>query len=740
VCCDAAGLAVEVTDPLGHRRTAHRDAFGRVDLVVDALGARTRRWWTVEGQLARVQGPDGAEQSWEYDGEGNCVRHTDAAGGVTTYEYTHFDLLIARTQPDGARYEFAYDPSLRLTKVTAPQGLTWEYTYDPVGRLVAETDFDGRRVTYRRDAAGRAVSRTNPLGQSVTYGYDVMGRLVSKSVDGAITSYAYDSVGRRLRAASVDCEMLWERDASGRTVAETVNGRRLSFRYDATGRRVERTTPVGARAVYGYDASGNTTSLLTSDHVLDFSHDAGGREISRLVDGSLRLSQSWDTAGRPTDQTVTDARGTVQRRAYAFRPDDTLVGIDDPLRGEIGMTLDAVGRVTEVSARDWTETYAYDSAGNQVQAVWPGRHPGRETQGDRGYAGNRLVHAGSVRYEYDAAGRIVTRRKTRLSRTPDVWRYTWDAEDRLTSVTTPDGTVWRYLYDPFGRRTAKQRLAGDGTTVVEETLFTWDGFNLAEQTTTASTLPHPVTLTWDHDGLYPVAQTERLTDRATQEEIDSRFFAIVTDLVGTPTELVDVSGDIAWRSRRTLWGLTTWQADSTAHTPLRFPGQYHDPESGLHYNYHRYYDPETARYCSVDPLGLEPAPNPYGYVPNPYRRIDPFGLSPYQILYHGSDNWQGTQFALNISEEAKRAGTPNAGVYLTDDFTRAATAYGRDGHMVRVKVPKEFAESIFQLGGPNHNQPEFFVNTPEGLEILNNGITEILPTREATGKFFAGLW
>ncbi|RPK65518.1 RHS repeat-associated core domain-containing protein [Streptomyces sp. NBC_01767] len=103
----------------------------------------------------------------------------------------------------------------------------------------------------------------------------------------------------------------------------------------------------------------------------------------------------------------------------------------------------------------------------------------------------------------------------------------------------------------------------------------------------------------------PLSQTERLlTPDTHQEEIDRRFFAIATDLVGTPTELVDESGDTAWRARSTLWGTTAWARSSTAYTPLRFPGQYYDPETGLHYNLFRHYDPETGRYTSPDPLGL----------------------------------------------------------------------------------------------------------------------------------------
>jgi RHS repeat-associated protein len=61
--------------------------------------------------------------------------------------------------------------------------------------------------------------------------------------------------------------------------------------------------------------------------------------------------------------------------------------------------------------------------------------------------------------------------------------------------------------------------------------------------------------------------------------------------------------------------------------PLRFPGQYHDPETGLHYNHHRYYDPTTAHYLTPDPLGLTPAPNPTTYPHNPHTWTDSLGLS-----------------------------------------------------------------------------------------------------------------
>jgi YD repeat-containing protein len=202
----------------------------------------------------------------------------------------------------------------------------------------------------------------------------------------------------------------------------------------------------------------------------------------------------------------------LQRRAYTYRADGNLTAIDDDLNGTRRFDVDVVGRVTAVHAENWTETYAYDEAGNQTSATWPSTRPGHESTGDRTYTGTRITRAGAIRYEHDEAGRITLRQKTRLSRKPDTWRYEWDAEDRLTSVTTPDCTGWRYRYDPLGRRIAKQRLAPDGESVLEQMDFTWDGTTLCEQTTRSPSHPNPVTLTCDHQGLHPLAQTERITD------------------------------------------------------------------------------------------------------------------------------------------------------------------------------------------------------------------------------------
>ncbi|MFF8032980.1 putative T7SS-secreted protein [Streptomyces sp. NPDC016626] len=676
VRCDDAGLPVQVTDPAGGKVLLERDALGSVVRVTDPGGGVTCLEWDADRNLVRRVAPDGTVESWTYDGEGNQLTHTDPVGGVSRCEYSHFDLLTARTAPDGARYTFAYDADLRLVGVTDPQGARWTYEYDAAGHVAAETDFDGRTLRYRFDPAGLLLSRTDALGQTITFERDQLGRVLRKDAAGKVTTYEYDPAGRLLRATGPDSELLCVYDRRGRLKAEIVDGRTMSYAYDAVGRRTRRITPTGHVTTYGYDTGGRPGRLTTGRNSVFFTHDVAGRETARVfgdIEGALTITSAWDAAGRLAAEHVSVGGRTLNRRAYTYRPDGYLSAVDDQLAGNRSFDLDAVGQVVGVRAQNWSERYVYDASGNQVEAIWPVSHPGSEAIGQRTYAGSAILRAGAVRFEHDVLGRITLRQKRRPSRRPDTWRYTWDAENRLTSVVTPDGTHWRYRYDALGRRIAKQRLADDGGTVAEEIRFSWDGMTLCEEAIFQADLRTTVALTWDHRSGVPLSQTERVLGAGTrQEEIDRRFFAIATDLVGTPTELIDEDGAVAWRKRATLWGTTAWARDSKAYTPLRFPGQYYDSETGLHYNLFRHYDPETARYITPDPLGLAPAPNPVTYVRNPHTWSDPLGLSPYPRGERGNP--------FDHRADAERAAYELAGVRYGEEPIAEWTVTG-DRHL-----------------------------------------------------------
>ncbi|MDH6123661.1 DUF6531 domain-containing protein [Kitasatospora sp. GP82] len=709
---NAAGLVIEVIDPVGGRTAYHRDAFGRPIAVTDPLEHTTHYTWTVEGRLISQVTADGAAEVWTYDAEGNTLSHTDQIGAVTAMEYTHFDLLAARTGPDGARYTFTYDTELQLTGVTNPQGLTWTYAYAPTGQAVAETDFNGSTLSCTFDAAGQLISRTNALGQTVTYSYDAMGNMVSKNADGRTATYGYDRAGRLIQASIPGVELNRVHDNMGRLTAETINGRTLDLAYDVLGRRTSRRTPSGAETAWSYDPAGGVCSISASGHAVTFERDLAGREMTRRIGPDLTLATTWDGLHRLTAQALTHGSGKslLQHRAYTYCPNGALTAITDQHTGTSQFTLDRVGRVTSVQAANWTEAYAYDDLGNLTDATWPTRRD-EAAQGGRTYHGTLIRTAGRTSYQHDEQGRVITRKQATISGRIDTWCYTWDAEDRLASVTTPDGSRWQYLYDPFGRRIAKQHVTGDGdgAVVTEWTDFTWDGPTLAEQTAHSPALPGPYTLTWDHHGYHPVAQTERLvTPEVTQDEIDRRFFAIITDLVGTPTHLLNPDGTTAWQARTALWGATTQPRTSITSTPLRFPGQYYDPETRLHYNHHRYYDPTTARYLTPDPLGLAPAPNPHTYVDNPHTWIDPFGLA----AEHNP--------VFNSRREAFNAARDMAGIPRGNQPIRQWTIGGdpkqqhRANYVYRPYDPKGDPNKDPRAGWGRYYQYE----TPQGARVI----------------------
>ncbi|MFJ1760073.1 RHS repeat-associated core domain-containing protein [Amycolatopsis sp. NPDC088138] len=622
---DAAGLPIAVTDPLGAVTRYERDEFGRLVTITDPVGGVERFAYSVDGNLAWHQDPDGSQDQWVLDGEGNNRMHTSAAGAVTRYEYGGFDQPTAQILPDGNRISVSYDGELRVDAVTNEQGRVWRYERDAAGNLVRETDFAGGVTTFGYDAAGRLVERVRPDGQRTTFRYDLAGHLVEQSDGSRTTRFEISATGQLLSADDGTTRISYERDAAGRVLAETVNGRTVRSAYDAAGRRVHRSTPSGAESAWEYDAAGLPVVARLAGRDLRFAHDAAGREVRRTLGTGATLLQTWTPNSQLASQVITDrASATRQQRSYGYRADGELVALHDQAAGPREFGLDPLGRVTEVRSPRGAESYRYDEAGNVTDASWPTAEA--DLVGRRTFAGPLVTTAGGTRYGHDRRGRVVLRERTMPGGAKLTWRFTWADDDRLVAAGVPDGSSWHYTYDALGRRVTKEHLAADGRTPLERVDFTWDGQLLVEE---ARHTPDGVQATvWDYEpGDYrPLSQRGRLA-RPGQAWVDTRFDAIVADLTGSPAELVDDQGRITWCARTSVYGAPAG-AGSPAATPLRFPGQYFDAETGLHYNAQRYYDPVTARYLSPDPLGLVPGPNPYAYVGNPFGQIDPLGLAP----------------------------------------------------------------------------------------------------------------
>jgi len=119
--------------------------------------------------------------------------------------------------------------------------------------------------------------------------------------------------------------------------------------------------------------------------------------------------------------------------------------------------------------------------------------------------------------------------------------------------------------------------------------------------------------------------------QSAQTKVDLAY--IQPDHLDTPRTVTDSTQKVIWQwDNQDPFGANAANEDPDGDGKrfslnLRFPGQYFDSETGLHYNYFRDYDPSTGRYVESDPLGLEQGVNTYAYVAgNPVRKADPLGL------------------------------------------------------------------------------------------------------------------
>ena len=86
--------------------------------------------------------------------------------------------------------------------------------------------------------------------------------------------------------------------------------------------------------------------------------------------------------------------------------------------------------------------------------------------------------------------------------------------------------------------------------------------------------------------------------------------------------MYDGTGAAVWSAQLDAYGaLQRVEGDREA-CPFRWPGQYEDSETGLHYNRFRYSDPASGQYLSEDPIGLAGGLRPRNYPGDPLRRVD----------------------------------------------------------------------------------------------------------------------
>ncbi len=598
-----------------------RDASASLELP---HGATHRQWRDDFGRVVRIEHPDSGTHRAAYDeADRQTARWDSSRHSSARYDALGRLIQLRHANTDGASVQTA-SATVRAV-VEAEEETTWHYQgallvrqtssqqdkhfgYNANGQLIEE------RLSLRRQS--QDTHTTEWLPELVTrYQRDGSGRIARIHLpEGAVLSQRYNAQGR-IEAVSLQAPAShwWER---------AIRWVWAEHGTKALITEIEHSTSRGLR---GYQhANGSQASSQ---------HDQAGR-LSRWSDGPFRTELGFNQHAQLSTLKLEAPEALQQGREQR----------------EKQLQYDPFGRLKALSESGQTQRFEHDLNGNRTAQS-------SETLGQLTFAlapqSDRLLSVQNNQgqalrsYRYNSAGepvRIETDAQTRTLH--------YNALGQIGAVEEGGQLLAHYAYNGARQRVAKMVASvGEANT----TYFTWHRGLLDAELDEQGRVQRR----YIYFNLRPVALLEYGYDKNKTQTTPqgTQRFAIHGDHLGTPQAITDGTQRVVWLARYDAFGRATAQGlprseltaqnrtkkasggswIGTAHAAensdkpfefyLRFAGQYEDSETGWYYNWHRYYEPETGRYLTPDPIGLRGGANAYGYAANdPLRAVDPKGL------------------------------------------------------------------------------------------------------------------
>ncbi|WP_197491486.1 RHS repeat-associated core domain-containing protein [Methylomonas methanica] len=663
------------------------DALNRLAQDIGGYNQTTQYTYDANGNLTQVTDAAGHSNQQQYDSLDRLIRSTDALNGQTDYDYDTLDRLVQVTDANNHSTAYSYNGLGDLLQLNSPNAGVTQYAYDSAGNLAQKTDARGQPVAYQHDALNRLTLQdyadnaldTLYLYDSAVTTHNSIGRLSSITDGSSETLYAHD---RRGNLSSQQIQL----DGRTYTTAYAYNaddalvhtqyptGRQLDIAYDANGRA----TSLSTNGVNGtqtladnieYAPFGPQTRLslsngLTQSQQLNLDYLPLERTQGQTLVHGYRYDLTDNIIG------IRDVNNAANDKTYAY---DALSRLSHALGAtQTDYTLDAVGNRTAITRNNQTDSYVYNLANDQLQST-PQRNYSYDAVGN-------VTADGHYQYHYNDHNRL-----SAVSNSGgNVAEYTYNAFGERLKKTTPSATT-HYHYNQEGQLIAETGINGNP---IKEYLYLnnrlialatpapdQDGDGVIDKHDNCRTIANPDQRDTDNDGfgnrcdadfnnngIVDPSDFSLLKSRLGSQDpnldingngiVDPTDFSILksllgrqpgpgadmnaaadasiyfahTDHLGTPTVLTDSGQNIVWQADYEPFGkarITT----QTVTNNIRFPGQYYDQETGLHYNMQRYYDPAIGRYRQSDPIGLSGGINTYSYVSNnPLNYTDSSGL------------------------------------------------------------------------------------------------------------------
>ncbi|MEG4312216.1 MULTISPECIES: putative Ig domain-containing protein [unclassified Microcoleus] len=603
---EAKDYPTRIIDRGGNDRKFTYDDLGRLKTVTD-LGDAVYTYHYGESGLERVTGPNQATLlSYQYE-DGNLKKIIYPDGGEKEFIYNSLTNRLEQMKlPSGVTVSYEYDAAgqekRRVSTLDGEVVSNWDAE---TGQLLSVTDAAGTTAYHYDPDTGAFAGLDYPNGGSIRYERDGLGRVEKVAVKADktapdstayITEYRYDANGNadKVKATS-----------PGGQVLET------AMVYDAVNRLKERTLPNGVKTVYQYQ---DKTDLV--EKITHFAPDGV----------TVLASVAYERKGIGEPTKITREDGSYVRLEYdtALRVDkETYYSAAGVLLQEIDYGYDAAGNRQVVSSGLAAGTYSYENV-NQLASVTNGSNVDT--------------------YTYDAGGRVDV-----VNRNGVIRDFDYNTDNLISQVKDAAGNVLvEYDYDSSGRRVEVKSAAGERDYLVAPSMG--DGLESPQ-------------LVMDGNGNALGAYVYAGNQPLMRFDGSGNPVYYLTDAMGSVIGLAGASGQGVAKFNYDSFGNLKSSSGTAASLPgnaggdFRFQGQWLDDATGL-YNFRaRYYDPETGRFMSYDPIDLiemEPeSSNPYQFVyNNPHVYSDPTGMFSIAEL-NSTINTQSALAAINTYARAE---------------------------------------------------------------------------------------
>ena len=653
------------------RLTGFQDSSGATNYSYDQHGniiqkqsgiLTTSYSYDLLDRLIEVSYPSGLKAQYHRNSAGQ-IEEITAVNQETTHtiatniNYAPFGTAIGWESGNGKITSINLDLDYRIERLQVSQVLDSDYDYDQNGNITSLLDLidsaNSKSLDY--DSLDRLVSATGNHGPLI-YTYDPVGNRTEGTEDTNTTNYNYANNSNRLLEIITDSTTTLEYDSNG----NLINDGNRSYQYNAANRLTG--VDQGTTSSYLYNAIGQRVykkqgaAPENSAQAAEYYEAVENYKNSSLQHQSIAADKMSQAVVLLEDYNIQGLRDLAQEKQDLAQ---TVQGEIDGHMTELDQQVaDADAKAAEVEQKEQEITGLSNqlaSLNNQIPPPTTGWIPigvGDITTFVQGPVVQIPATLAQQINDTTQSLNLAKEQKAQLLSEYDVIGY--GIIDKIVQIETKQAEVaaLQVEADALTQKAdnnepnAEAKLAEAAQLQSEAEAHEIQAQADYEQFLVYSELLNNLELhqyfAFDEAGKLlgsyditgsPQFELIYFENRPIAQINAGLIYTIHTDHLNTPRAMTDSSGTVVWSWHGKPFGDSAPNEDPDGDNTnitlnLRFPGQYYDQETGLHYNYFRYYDPSAGRYITSDPIGLEGGLNTYAYVGgNPLSYIDPEGLS-----------------------------------------------------------------------------------------------------------------